>query len=326
MISVIFANMQILSVSNLFSEQLLGNFALEDINFTQKHLQKIAIIGETGSGKSTLLKTIAGFIQHKSGEIIFDGKKVLGPDWQLVAGEKGIAYLSQHFELRNNYRMEELLLYANELSQEEANELYKICRIDHLMKRNSYELSGGEKQRIALARLLISKPRLLILDEPYSNLDLIHRNILKQVVEDVCTRFEITCMMTSHEPADVLPWADEILVLQQGKIIQKGTAEEVYKNPVSEYAAGLLGKYNIIKKDDSKYYKIGSISKDIYVRPEQFVNATEGKDTIKGEIIAQRFMGNYYEVDIVSGNFTITMKSYFKQPLDKTVFVWVDID
>jgi ABC-type sugar transport system ATPase subunit len=318
--------MQILSVTNLFSEQLLGGFAIEDINFTQNHLQKIALIGETGSGKSTLLKTIAGFIQPKSGEILFNGKKVMGPDWQLVAGEKGIAYLSQHFELRNNYRMEELLLYANELTQEEANELYKICRIDHLMKRNSYELSGGEKQRLALARLLVSKPRLLILDEPYSNLDLIHRAILKQVVEDVCNRFEISCIMTSHEPADVLPWADEILVLQNGKLIQRGTAEEVYKKPVSEYVAGLLGKYNLIKKEDSKYFKIGAITKDIYVRPEQFVNATEGNDTIKGKIIAQRFMGNYYEVDIASGNFTVTMKSYFKQTLDKTVFVWVDID
>ncbi len=318
--------MQILSVSNLFSEPLLGNFALENINFTQNKFQKIALIGETGSGKSTLLKTIAGFIQPKSGEILFNGKKVMGPDWQLVAGEKGIAYLSQHFELRNNYRMEELLSYANELTQAEANELYEICRINHLMKRNSYELSGGEKQRLALARLLVSKPQLLILDEPYSNLDLIHRNILKQVVEDVCKRFAITCLLTSHEPADVLSWADEILVLQQGKIIQKGTAEDVYKNPASEYAAGLLGNYNLIKKEDYKYFKINPISKDIYVRPEQFINAIERNDTIKGIITAQRFMGNYYEVDFVSSNFTITMKSAFKQEIGKTVFVHLDID
>ncbi len=318
--------MNVLSVTNLYSEELLGNFALDNINFTQKKFQKIALIGETGSGKSTLLKTIAGFIQPKSGEIFFNGKKVMGPDWQLVAGEKGIAYLSQHFELRNNYRMEELLLYANEFTQEEANELYKICRIDHLMKRNSYELSGGEKQRIALARLLVSKPQLLILDEPYSNLDLIHRTILKQVVKDVCKRFEISCILTSHEPADVLSWADEILVLQQGKIIQKGTAEEVYKKPVSEYAAGLLGNFTTIKKENYAYFKIKAISKNIYIRPEQFVNSTEGNDTIKGKIIAQRFMGNYYEVDIASGDFTITMKSYFKQELNKMLFVWLDID
>ena len=318
--------MNVLSVTNLCSKELLGNFALDNINFTQKSFQKIALIGETGSGKSTLLKTIAGFIQPKSGEIIFNGKKVLGPDWQLVAGEKGIAYLSQHFELRNNYRMEELLLYANELTQPEADELYKICRINHLMKRNSYELSGGEKQRVALARLLVSKPTLLILDEPYSNLDLIHRAILKQVVENVCTRFNISCIMTSHEPADVLPWADEILVLRQGKISQKGTAEEVYKNPINEYVAGLLGNFNTIKKEDYAYFKITPIPNNIYVRPEQFIHATDGNDTIKGIITAQRFMGNYYEMDIATGNFTITMKSYSKQELNKTVFVSVNID
>ena len=175
--------MQLLSVSNLFSEELLGNFSLENINFTQQKFEKIALIGETGSGKSTLLKTIAGLIQPTSGIILFDGEKVMGPDWQLVAGQKGIAYLSQHFELRNNYRMEELLMYANEFTQQEANELYRLCRIDHLMQRNSYELSGGEKQRVALARLLVTKPKLLILDEPYSNLDLIHRNSLKEIVE-----------------------------------------------------------------------------------------------------------------------------------------------
>ncbi len=290
--------MQILSITNLFSQQLLGNFALENIHFTQNKFQKIALIGETGSGKSTFLKTIAGFIQPKSGEILFNGKKVMGPDWQLVAGEKGIAYLSQHFELRNNYRMEELLFYANELTQEEANELYKICRIDHLMKRNSYELSGGEKQRLALARLLVSKPQLLILDEPYSNLDLIHRNILKQVVDDVCIRFNITCLLTSHEPADVLPWADEIVVLQQGKIVQQGTVAEVYKKPVSEYVAGLLGSYNIFSPSLASYFSIKKTA-DIFIRPEKIslsINENEGK---KASVIDSKFLGNRFEITIL---------------------------
>ncbi len=281
--------MDLLKATHLFSEELLGNFALEDINFTQQPKEKIAVIGETGCGKSTLLKTIAGLIQPKSGTILFNGKKVLGPDWQLVAGEKGIAYLSQHFELRNNYRMEELLLYANELTQEEADELYKICRIEHLMKRNSYELSGGEKQRIALARLLISKPKLLILDEPYSNLDLIHRNILKKVVENVCNRYAITCIMTSHEPADVLPWAEKVLVIQKGKIVQSGTAQEIYSNPINEYVAALLGNYNLLSPSLSNIFKV----KNNICRTEDFIiSTTEG---VEGKIISLKFMGSYFE-------------------------------
>jgi len=282
--------MQLLYVSNLFSNELLGNFALENINFTQQKFERIAVIGETGSGKSTLLKTIAGLIQPTSGTILFNGEKVMGPDWQLVAGQKGIAYLSQHFELLNNYRMEELLMYANELTQQEANELYKHCKIDHLMQRNSYELSGGEKQRIALARLLITKPKLLILDEPYSNLDLIHRNSLKEIVENICTKHEISSIITSHEPADVLPWADKIIVLKNGKILQEGPAVHVYKNPLNEYVAGLLGSYNLL-------YKNISLTKKI-IRPEDIQLVKESEGDFCGIILSVKFMGNYFEVEI----------------------------
>ena len=282
--------MQILSVSNLFSEPLLGNFSLENIDFTQQKMEKVALIGETGSGKSTLLKTIAGLIQPKNGTILFEGEKIMGPDWQLIAGQKGIAYLSQHFELLNNYRMEELLSYANELLPDEATDLFKICRIDHLMKRNSYELSGGEKQRIALAKLLITKPRLLILDEPYSNLDLIHRNILKEVVEDICNKYEISCILTSHEPADVLPWADKILVLKNGKILQEGTAMEVYKKPVNEYAAALLGSYNLLEAT--------IFGEQILVRPEDILITDDLSEKYNGIVTAKNFMGSFYEIEI----------------------------
>ncbi len=297
--------MDLLSVSSLFSETLLGNFALENINFTQQKSEKIALIGETGSGKSTLLKTIGGLIQPKSGEIIFNGNKVLGPDWQLIPGEKGIAYLSQHFELRNNYRMEELLQYANELAQQEADELYKICRISHLMKRNSYELSGGEKQRIALARLLISKPSLLILDEPYSNLDLIHRNILKSVLHDVCNRYEITSIMTSHEPSDILPWADKILVLQQGKIIQSGSAQTVYKNPVNEYVAALLGTYNVLSLRLASKFSF----KNNITRPEDIEIVNDNDNAYLAKIIASKFMGSYKEVTLEMENECFVIKN-----------------
>jgi len=282
--------MHILSVSNLFSEPLLGNFSLENINFTQHKMEKVALIGETGSGKSTLLKTIAGLIQPKSGIILFEEGKVKGPDWQLIAGQKGIAYLSQHFELLNNYRMEELLSYANEFLADEANDLFKICRIDHLMKRNSYELSGGEKQRIALARLLITKPRLLILDEPYSNLDLIHRNILKEVVRDICEKFRISCIITSHEPADVLPWADKILVLRNGKIVQEDTAVNVYKKPVDEYTAALMGSYNLL---DEKIF-----GEKLLLRPENILITDDLSEEFTGIVTDVHFMGSFYEIFI----------------------------
>src|SRR6478752_3027013 len=98
-----------------------------------------------------------------------------------------------------------------------AKTVFEVCRISHLLKRKTDQLSGGEKQRIALARVLISYPKLLILDEPFSNLDLIHKNVLKSIIDDIGTQLQITCILASHDPLDTLSWADEMLVLRNGK-------------------------------------------------------------------------------------------------------------
>ena len=180
------------------------NFTVKDINFSQQPLEKIAIAGETGSGKTTLLKMIGGLAQLDEGNIYYDGKRVLGPLERLIPGHPQIAYLSQHFELRNNYRVEEELESKNLLTQEAANNIYRICRIEHLLKRKTDQLSGGERQRIVLARLLTTSPKLLLLDEPFSNLDAIHKNIIKSVLLDIGTQLNTSCILVSHDAADTL--------------------------------------------------------------------------------------------------------------------------
>ena len=275
--------MYFLQVNNLSSTPQQGSFKLKNISFTQQLSQKIAIAGETGSGKTTLMKIIAGLTQAASGEMIFKDEQLRGPDWQLIPGHAGIAYLSQHFELRHNYRMEELLSYTNEMHAIDAEQLYKICRIDHLMKRKSDELSGGEKQRIALARLLVSKPAMLLLDEPYSNLDLIHKKILKETIDDISAQLNITCMMASHDPSDILPWADEILLLQNGELVQKGSPEDIYRKPVNEYVAGLFGQYNYIP------------AKNVFLRPEDVLISKAPTD-MEGKVVSCSFYGKYYSL------------------------------
>jgi ABC-type multidrug transport system ATPase subunit len=132
---IYFRVMAMLEVTGI-GKQENGHFILKDVGFTQNPFQKIVIAGETGSGKTTLLKIIAGWIQPGTGEIRFNQKKVLGPDEHLIPGHAGIAYLSQHFELRNNYWVHEILEYANTLTPEAADALYNVCRIDHLLKRS----------------------------------------------------------------------------------------------------------------------------------------------------------------------------------------------
>jgi ABC-type sugar transport system ATPase subunit len=252
-------------------------YILQGISFTQAPLQKIAIAGATGSGKTTLMKIIAGLIQADTGEVFFENKRVKGPAGQLIPGFPGIAYLSQHFELRNNYRVEEILEYANRLPA--AEKLYEICRIGHLLRRRTDQLSGGERQRIALARLLSTSPRLLLLDEPYSNLDPEHRNNLKAVVREIGEKLNITCMLVSHDPVDSLSWADEILVLEQGRMVQKDKPERIYRQPANEYTAGLFGGYNVLTPPQAVLFQV----KPGIFRPEDFKLRGEGEGGVMGE-------------------------------------------
>lgn len=309
--------MILLKVSGIHRQE--GNdFILRDISFTQQQLQKIAIAGASGSGKSSLLKIIAGLLQTDKGEVWFENERIKGPHEKLIPGHPGIAYLSQHFELRNNYRVEEILSYANTLPQGEAGILYEVCRISHLLKRRTDELSGGEKQRIALARLLTTSPKLLLLDEPFSNLDLIHKNILKSVIRDIGEKLNITCTLISHDPGDTLPWADEIFIMKDGQIIQKGPPAEIYRWPVDEYAAALFGKFSMLSQEQAGIlFRLNAAKenkKNIFIRPEHFKIAAEGELSVNGKVSAVSFFGSYYEIDVMLSENKITVNTEAHPP------------
>lgn len=303
--------MSFLQVSGV-SRQVAGTNQITHISFTQHEFQKIAIAGATGSGKTTLLKIIAGLEQPDKGEVLLEGVRVKGPYETLLPGHPQIAYLSQYFELRHHYRVEEILEKANLMPQHEADNIYSLCRIDHLLKRYSHQLSGGESQRIALARLLVTSPRLLVLDEPYSNLDAIHTSLLKSVVHDIGEQLHLTCLMVSHEPADVLPWADEIIVLQNGQIVQKDTPFNLYHHPAQEHVAALFGKFNLVTPELAAGFEANGISipkSKNFIRPEQFTIVPDSQSGVKGRLNKVLFMGSHYELEIHVGNHNIIMYS-----------------
>jgi ABC-type sugar transport system ATPase subunit len=275
-------------------------FAVKDIHFTQQSSEKIAIAGETGSGKTSLLKMIGGLLQVDEGSILFKGKRVPGPFEQLIPGHPSIAYLSQHFELRNNYRVEEELESKNLLPDEEAAAIYHICKIEHLLKRRTDQLSGGERQRVVLARLLTTSPKLLLLDEPFSNLDLLHKNIIKTVLSDIGLKLDISCILVSHDAADTLSWADKIIVLKEGRMLQTGTPEEIYYHPVDEYCAGLFGEYNLLSVQLAKVFGTeGDNHQSLIIRPEQVeLSVKKEANAVTGTVDAVSFFGSYYSMDI----------------------------
>ena len=305
-----FGGMTFLKLSGV-SKKVGTGFTLAETNLEMEAGKKVAIAGETGSGKSSLLKMIAGLMQPDSGTILFQEEKVMGPDFQLVRGHPGIAYLSQHLELRNNYRVEELLEYANKIDPKKAEAIYQVCDIVHLVKRRTDQLSGGERQRIALARLLTTSPKLLLLDEPYSNLDNIHKRILKKVIRDISASLGISIMMVSHEPADILSWADEIWIMKEGQIVQKGTPKEVYLYPMNEYVAALLGNYTLLQPQQLSYFPEWKGERTCYVllRPEQFHVAKADSPLQNATITQIAFLGGYYELELLCGDFTINART-----------------
>ncbi len=316
--------MYLLKVSALEKQQE-GNWVVQNVHMQLYSFQKLAIAGETGSGKSSLLKMIAGLIQPDNGQIYFENQKILGPDEKLLPGHPSIGYLSQHFELRNNYRVEEILDMSLQVSEDQAHIIYDVCRISHLLKRKTNQLSGGEKQRIAVARLLISAPKLLLLDEPYSNLDMVHKNILKEVIRDIGEKLNITCILVSHDPQDLLSWADTIIVMQNGKIIQQGTPLEIYRQPVNEYTAGLFGKYTIVTLSLLHAYAslpgLEMNRNNMFIRPENFNLVINDSMGVPGKVINVYFLGYAYEAEILLGENIIIIKTAINIAKDDIVYV-----
>ena len=298
--------MALLEVQNISKHQP-DRIIIDDISFKQEALQKIAITGESGAGKSTLLKIISGHAQAGSGTVMFNGEKVIGPEEKLLAGHKEIAYLSQHYELHNNYYVKDLIWFQIKVDEEAAIQLFEICRINHLLERRTDQLSGGEKQRIALCMLLVKHPKLLVLDEPFSNLDPIHKSTLKTVLEDITDRLQITCLLTSHDPHDTLSWADEIIVMKGGKMIQQGTPQTIYHQPVNEYVAGMFGKYNLVTPEQAAWFGIQA-NENIIIRPESFSISETVSNGVKGTIEKVSFWGGFYEVEVLVDEVTIVVR------------------
>ena len=295
-----------------------GVAVVSDLDFSMRPGEKLAIMGETGSGKSSMLKMIAGLIQPDDGQIFFNNQRVEGPLERLIPGHPAIAYLSQYFELRPNFYIHEVLEYANEISPNEAATIYALCEITHLLNRKTTQLSGGEKQRVALARLLTTKPTLLLLDEPFSHLDLPHKQTIKQVVAKASAQLGFSTILVSHDPGDVMPWAERIIVLKNGKIIEEGSPLNLYYYPLSEYTAALLGTANLIDARMAAALTISN-AKDwlagrYLIRPEH-VHFDTGKNTgIPAEITNVAFSGSRVIIQI-RGNESVNLGRIHNQEL-----------
>ncbi|MTI20521.1 ABC transporter ATP-binding protein [Fulvivirga sp. RKSG066] len=300
--------LQIKGVSKTFDGERL---ALKEIQLEVEKLKRVGIVGGTGSGKSTLLKIIAGLEQASSGELYYKKEKIPGPNDQLVAGHKKIKYLSQYFELPKFITVEDFIYSPYRISEDDVEKLYKACHIKHLIDQDTRELSGGERQRVSLAKLLVEDPEVLLLDEPFSNLDMNHQATIKNVIENVERDLGTTIIMVSHDPSDVLAWADQILVMYEGEIIQTSAPYDVYNYPINEYVAGLFGTYNLIDKASWKLQnkKLTQVNEKVIVRPEMFKLHFNGESMKKGKVTKVNYYGSHEELEVKIGDQSIKVRS-----------------
>ena len=234
----------------------------------------LGLVGKSGSGKTTLLKCIYGLEDLQSGEVYLNHEKVLGPAFNLIPGHEDMKLVSQEFYVLDNHTVEEnifdkLIGYTNEAKQKRASKILKLLELDYLKNTRAKHLSSGQKQRVAIARALAVIPKVLLLDEPFSNLDkLLTEKLFSFVIKEV-KKHNTSVILITHLAEEALKYADTIAIVDDGRIIQTGEKWQVYYKPKNSRLAGLLGDFNTIKAEDlDKKSKLKLTSK-LFLRPNK---------------------------------------------------------
>lgn len=282
----------LLEVKNLHFSYAPGNKLFNNLNLNIEGGKIIALAGESGCGKSTLLNIIYGLLDWQEGEIILDGKKLLGPKGNIVPGEKEMKFVAQHYDL-----MPYSTVYDNvgkfisninlRSKRERVMELLNVVGMEDYADIKPQFLSGGQQQRVAIARALSVMPKLLLLDEPFSNLDFSRKIELRERLFNYVKENDISLIISTHEIQEVMPWLDQIVILQSGRMIQNDSAEETYKNPYNEYVARLFGEVNVLSQ---KQKHALNLSKNLWF-PNEIKFSEDGEEA---KVLESRFAGSHY--------------------------------
>jgi multiple sugar transport system ATP-binding protein len=267
-------NEQLITVNNLTKQhQATQASGVRDVTFSIQKGDIVAIIGESGSGKSTLLKCIYGLLKPDAGEILLNGKKVKGPDEQLIPGNAEMKMVTQDFSL-NIYakvydNIASMLANTNvSLKETKTLEVMEQLHIGHLRNKKITELSGGEQQRVAIAKALVSDTKVLLLDEPFSQVDSLLKNQLRADIKKLSKETGLTIILVSHDPTDGLFLADQLLILKDGELLQNDKPSVIYENPSHLYTAQILGNAVVLTAQEASQIGIQSEQSHVVFYPE----------------------------------------------------------
>ncbi len=222
--------------------------ALDNISFSLTKGNILAIVGESGSGKTTLIRLIAGLETVDKGKILLNDELVSSEIKHKAVENRNIGMVFQEYALFPHLTVFKNVSYgiSNAVNKKErVQEVLKLVGLENYEERYPHELSGGQQQRVALARSLAPKPKLLILDEPFSNLDVILRNQLRNDIVKILKQTNTTTIFVTHDIKDALMVSDEIIVLQKGILLQKGITKEVIQQPNNEYVKLLFDSVSL---------------------------------------------------------------------------------
>lgn len=283
-----------LSVQNItFSYDEIPN--LHAISLQLSKGKNLALIGESGCGKSTLLKLIYGLYDLDEGRIFWNDIEVLGPKYHLIPGMPFMKYLAQDFDLMPYITVAEnvgkyLSNFYPEKKKARIAELLEIVEMTEYANVKAKFLSGGQMQRVALARVLALEPEVLLLDEPFSHIDNFRKNSLRRKLFGYLKEKGITCIVATHDSTDVLSFADEVAIIKDGNIIESGVPKFIYDNPRDKYVASLFGDVNEIEIN-------GELR---FVYPHKLKVVTNSD--LKVEIVNSYFRGSHYLIEAKYGN------------------------
>jgi iron(III) transport system ATP-binding protein len=253
---------------------------LSDCTFEVAQNEILALIGESGSGKSTLLRILAGFETPDKGEILLQDKILANDQLFTQPEDRKVAIVFQDYALFPHLTVEQNVLFGApkaENKKEKLDQLLSIFELNTLRNRKPSQISGGQQQRVAIARAIASEPDLLLLDEPFSNLDQALRKKVRNEIAKIKNTFQLPIILVSHDLEDTIAIADRVAVLQEGELTQLAAPLELYKEPKNLYIAQLFGNAfewegKIYRPEHVRFSNDGNQSKIVEITPNIHYN------------------------------------------------------
>ncbi|SNS63905.1 iron(III) transport system ATP-binding protein [Belliella buryatensis] len=240
-------------------EKVVKNFSLK--------LDKgkvLSLVGESGSGKSTLLRIIAGLENKDSGKIDLGQLVIQNPNERLIPGYDEVQLVYQEYQLYPSSTVEEnisrpLIQYDRKYRDQRVKSLLKLLKLEPFKDKLPRQLSGGQQQKVAIGRALSLEPEVLLLDEPFSSLDAIQRRELIEELKEMFNELNVTVLFVTHDLDDALQMTSDLAIMQGGKLIQRGSPEEIFKQPKNLYAAKLFSTLNAIQNKNKTFIRPADI-------------------------------------------------------------------